>query len=305
MNELPGLATFVHLARSGSISATARSLDIPRSTVTRRLARLEESIGEALIERTTRSLRLTEAGQMLARRGASLVRELRTLHEEVANVGGSARGTLRVSLPPGLGGPFMSQFLVEFRKRFPDIRFEQDVREHPPHLLDDEFDIVITPGPLADSPWRRHKVSALQHIAVASPAYIQERGSPTTPAELLDHDCVAVRSHQHGPGSWPLRQGGQQDIRPILISNDLSTIREAALAGLGIALLPFHLCFENLAEGTLVRVLSGQVGRMETLYALVTPERRRSPLIRALLDSIDSFSDALPESARTDGQISA
>ncbi|MEO1961180.1 MAG: LysR substrate-binding domain-containing protein [Paracoccus sp. (in: a-proteobacteria)] len=81
--------------------------------------------------------------------------------------------------------------------------------------------------------------------------------------------------------------------------------REAALAGLGIALLPFHLCFENLAEGTLVRVLSGQVGRMETLYALVTPERRRSPLIRALLDSIDSFSDALPESARTDGQISA
>ena len=304
MNELPGLETFVHLARSGSISATARGMEVPRSTVTRRLARLEESIGEPLIERTTRSLRLTEAGGLLARRGACLVRELRTLHEEVASIGGSARGLLRVSLPPGLGGPFMPQFLLEFRRRFPEIRFEQDVREHPPHLLDDQFDIVITPGPLADSPWRRHKVSPLHHIAVASPAYIEAHGCPDTPTQLIDHDCLAVRSHQHGSGSWPLRKGGQQEIRPILISNDLNTIREAALAGLGIALLPFHLCFENLAAGSLVTILPEQVGRTETLYALVTPERRRSPLIRAILDSIDSFSDGLPEAEKNHGQDS-
>jgi len=298
MSELPGLETFVHLARSGSISATARALGVPRSTVTRRLARLEESVGEPLLERTTRSLRLTEAGSVLARRGGALVRELRTLHEEVASIGGSARGLLRVSLPPGLGGPFMPLFLKEFRQRFPDIRFEQDVREHPPHLLDDQFDIVLTPGPLADSPWRRHKVSELHHLAVASPAYLQERGVPEKPSDLQGHDCLAVRSHHHGTDSWPLRGGGDQSIRPLLVSNDLNTIREAALAGLGIALVPFHVCFEDLQSGILVAVLPEQVGRSETLYALVTPERRRSPLIRAMLDSMDAFSEALPESVK-------
>jgi DNA-binding transcriptional LysR family regulator len=294
MTDLPGLDTFVHLARSGSISATARTLGVPRSTVTRRLARLEESVGEPLLERTTRSLRLTEAGQLLAKRGGALVRELRTLHEEVASIGGSPRGLLRVSLPPGLGGPFMPLFLREFRSRFPDIRFEQDVREHPPHLLDDHFDIVLTPGPLADSPWRQHKVSRLQHIAVASPDYLEQRGTPAQPDELPEHDCLAVRSHQHGTDSWPLRGGGQQTIRPLLISNDLNTIRQAALAGLGIALLPFHLCFEDFQNGSLVVVLPERVGRTETLYALVTPERRRSPLIRAVLDSMDAFSQAVP-----------
>ncbi len=298
MTELPGLETFVHLSGSGSISATARALGVPRSTVTRRLSRLEESVGEPLLERTTRSLRLTEAGQVLAKRGGALVRELRTLHEEVANIGGSARGLLRVSLPPGLGGPFMPLFLKEFRTRFPEIRFEQDVRERPPHLLDEQYDIVLASGPLADSPWRRHKVSLLHHLAVASPDYLERRGTPKQPSELLDHDCLSARSHQHSADSWPLRGGSEQAIRPMLISNDLGTVREAALAGLGIALLPFHLCFEDFQRGTLVTLLPEQIGRTETLYALVTPERRRSPLIRAVLDSMDAFSDALPDAVK-------
>ncbi len=298
MAWLPGLETFVQLAQTGSISATARALGVPRSTVTRRLTRLEESVGEPLMERTTRSLRLTQAGRLLASRGGVLVRELRTLHEEVAVVGGATRGLLRVSLPPGLGGPFMPLFLKEFFVRFPEIRFEQTVHEHPPHLLDDEFDVVLTPGPLPDSPWRRHKLGVLEYFVVASPSYLERRGTPDAPEQVLEHDCLAVRTHHHAAESWPLRAGGSQLVRPLLISNDLGTVREATVAGLGLALLPFHLCVEDLQAGTLVAVLPSQIGRTERLYALVTPERLRSPLIRAMLDSMDAFYQLLPDAAK-------
>ncbi len=292
---LAELPTLVRLARTGSVTRTARELGVPRSTISRRLARLEAAMGVTLAERTTRSFRLTEEGQQLAAGATKVLAELTTLRERVEQAAGSVRGWLRVCTPPGLGGPLLGRFLAVLYERHPDLRVELTVREHLPHLLDEPFDVVFALGALDDAPWVRHRVGQIWYLLVAHPDYLAARGRPSRVEDLAEHTLLAVRSGGMSGDRWPTLAGGELDLRPHLVSSDLGAVASAASAGIGIALLPVHLAAEGLASGRLEAVLAGDVGLMLDIVLLYPAERRDSPLIRALLESVDAFGELLAD----------
>lgn len=286
---LPELPTLVSLSQTLSVSRTARDLGVPRSTISRRLARLERALGVALAERTTRSFRLTDEGRMLASAAAKSIAELRTAREQVQEQAGPVRGWLRVCTPPGLAGPMLGRFLMAFHDRCPEVRLQLTVREHVPHLLDEPFDVVLALGPLRDAPWVRHRLGELWYLPVANPEYLAARGTPTSLDDLPQHDLCAARSGDLSTEAWPTHAGPAIRIDPHFVTGDLGAVVDAARAGMGIALVPIHHVVADLLSGNLVPVLADEIGRHIEVYMLYLPERRDSPLIRALLESVDDF----------------
>lgn len=296
---LAELPTLVHLSHTLSVSRSARDLGVPRSTVSRRLARLEAALGVALAERTTRSFRLTEEGRILAEAASKSLAELRTAREIVEHRGGAVRGWLRVATPPGLAGPLLGRFMVRFRSRFPEVRIELTLREHVPHLLDESFDIVFGLGPMEDAPWVRHLIGLAWYVPVAQPAYLAARGTPSSIQDLRHHDVLAIRSGDLATDAWPTLDGQAIRIDPHFVTSDLESVAHATRAGMGIALLPIHLVAADLAQERLVTVLADQIGRQLDVYLLYPPERRDSPLIKALLEVVDNFGELMAEEMPT------
>ncbi|MEQ1570721.1 MAG: LysR family transcriptional regulator [Myxococcota bacterium] len=286
---LAELPTLVHVARTGSISRTARELGVPRSTVGRRIARIEAALGFPVAERTTRHLRLTPAGRMLVEGAGRLLGELRSLREQVAAQAGEVRGTVRVATPPGFAGPFLVPFLREFQAAFPGVEVDLVVTERHPHLLDEGFDVALATGALPDAPWIRHPLGESATLAVAAPGWLAAHGTPTSADDLVRHVLLSPRIEGLPTSTWPRRSGPPVVVAPRLVSNDLGTLRGAALAGMGVGLFPVHVVMEDLAAGTLTPVLADEIGGRLPIWALFTPERRGSPVIRALLDRASAF----------------
>ena len=290
---LAELPTLVRLAQTGSVSRTARDLGVPRSTISRRLARLEAALNVTLAERTTRSFRLTEEGRLLAEGATKALAQLRTVRESVEHTSGTVRGWLRACTPPGIGGPFLGRFLVAFRARFPEVRLELTVREHVPHLLDEPFDVVFAMGQLQDAPWLRHRIGDIWYVPVADPAYLAARGTPTSVDDLAHHVLLGLRSSDFSADAWPTRDGQEISVNPHFVTTDLNAVVSAARSGMGIALVPIHLIAEDLAAGRLSTVLADSIGRALEVSVLYSPERRDSPVIKALLGSVDAFGASL------------
>ena len=294
-----GLPTLLVLARTGSVTSAVSQLGVPRSTVSRRLSRLETHLGVALAERNTRSFRLTPAAQTLVREAGTLLVQLQTVAETIRADAGEVRGKLRVASPPGLGGHFVGTFLAHFQRQHPGVTVELVVTERRPHLIEEQFDLVLATDLLTGLPWKRQRLGRTWSIAVASPAYLRAHPAPRDPEALEGH--VVLASHQRGEAvaSWPRLKGPPLLVRPALLTNDLPTLRVAALEGLGIALLPAHLVLEDLATNALVQVLADHLGAPLDIYALYVRERRSSPVLRAFFASIEQFTAALvPEAGR-------
>jgi DNA-binding transcriptional LysR family regulator len=285
---LPLLPTLVTLARTGSVSQSARVLGVPRSTISRRLGRIEQLMGVKVAERSQRRVLLTGAGRRLVDGATEALARLETVHEQARAIGGEVRGVLRVAMPAGASGAFIGWFFAFLHAQHPLIDIELTVTDRPALRLEEGFDLVLVMGTPEPSGWLRRKLTDTELLAVASPSYLKERGAPSTIAMLRDHRLLTFAD----PGAatrWPRLRGGDFPVRPCLVTNDLSVLREAAVAGMGIALLPYHVALSELGSGSLVRVLPTLVGEASHLVALYLPERRASPVLKAVLTAIATF----------------
>lgn len=291
MDELlPLLPTLVNLAKTNSVSQTARELGVPRSTVSRRLARIEEVLGLKVAERTTHRFVLTTAGKRLVEGAIAALAQLETVREEVLATGSVVRGVLRVAMPAGVSGAFIGWFFAFLHARHPAIDLELTVTDRRSLRLEDGFDIVLVMGTPEPSGWLRRRLTEAELIAVASPYYLKSRGTPSTIDELEGHALLTTSAPGTDP-TWPRLKGGSFPISARLVTNDLSALREAALAGVGIALLPFHVVFAEVADEKLVRVLPNHVGQPIDIFVLYLPERRASPVLKAVLSAVSEFAD--------------
>lgn len=298
MDELlPLLPTLVQLGRTASVSQTARVLGVPRSTVSRRLSRMEALLSVKLVERTTHRLRLTAAGRKLIEGAASALARLETVREQMMADAHEVRGVLRVALPPGVAGAFIGWFLAYLHAEHPGIDIELVVTEKPPRGLDEGFDIVLVMGTPEPSAWLRRKVTAVDNVAVASPGYLGEHGLPTRVEELSRHVLLTAQTPGLAP-AWPRWKGAPVPIVPKLVTNDLSMLRETALAGIGIAMLPRHVVLNELATSRLTEVLPNVLGQSVDVFALYLPERRASPVLRAVLDAVRMFAEVQSEAMK-------
>lgn len=293
--ETAELLAFTRCVDARSLSRAAAQLGVPRATVGRRLARLEQRLGTRLLRRTTRSLSLTESGETFYRQATIALEAVGQAQASVREVDKVMRGTVRVSVPPGMDESF-HDLLTSFCAAHPEVRLQIDSSSRIVDLRRDGFDVAlratsaIEPGLVARTV-TRHKV-----IAVASPAYLAAHGIPTSARDLKKHRCLTNLGKGELPQTtWPSGRGSVH-VESAFAANDLGALRAAALRGQGIALLPMLLLGDALRTGALVQVLAGVVER-ENRIAVVYVEREfLAPPVRAFVDALVAWAPSLSRS---------
>jgi len=284
--ETAELLAFVSTVDAKSLSAAAQKLRVPRVTISRRLSRLEERLGTRLLRRTTRSLALTEAGTALYRHARIVLDALGHAEESVRNTDHAIRGDLRVSVPP-LSSSSFYRLVLRFAAKYPAVRLQLHFSSRIVDLARGEYDVALRasssfqPG-LVARPVARDRV-----IAVASPRYLGEHGTPKSARDLREHRCIMGFARGEVPESqWPLADGGSISLSGVLFSNEPMMLLGAAVQHQGIALLPGILVRGFLANGRLVHLLPGVV-EARSMVAVVYAEREFvPPQVRAFADAL-------------------
>ncbi len=294
MLDLNDVAVFVQVVRCGSFAEAARRLGVPPNTLSRRMAQLEAQLGARLMQRSTRKLSLSSAGQDFHDRCASAVDGLIDAGQALMTSQQAPSGLVRVAAPADFFDFFLMDWLAEFLDDHPLVRVEFVLSDSRSDLIAERIDVAIRGGILEDSSLLARKVlDAGKDVLVASPGYIAARGAPQTLQDLLAHDCLAF-AHPSGRVTWRLTgpQGEDAEVQVAgrLTGNTAQVLRKAALAGLGIALLPAAMTSRELRAGWLVPVL-GQFHRQGHGVHLVYASRRHlPPAVSAFIDMvIDKF----------------
>ena len=280
MLDLNDVAVFVQVVRCGSFAEAARRLGIPPNTLSRRVQQLEAHLGTRLMQRSTRKLSLTTAGQDFHDRCAEAVEGLVDAGQSLLSRNDAPSGLVRVAAPADFFDFFPMEWLAEFLAQHPQVRVDFVLSDASADLIADRIDVAIRGGVLEDSSLiaRPVLVAGLDGL-VASPAYIAARGSPASLQDLADHDCL-VFAHPSGRATWRLvaRDGTAAEVQVAgrLSGNTVQVLRKAALAGLGIALLPSTMTRRELRAGLLVPVLP-QFRREGHGVHLVYASRRHLP----------------------------
>ncbi|WFP63582.1 LysR family transcriptional regulator [Mesorhizobium sp. WSM4904] len=287
--ETAELVAFTKTVDAKSLSRAAAELRVPRATVSRRLARLEERLGARLLRRTTRSLVLTDIGEVFYRQACIALEAVRLAEQSVRMTDDVVRGDLRVSVPPVMSVSFHAM-LCEFATRYPELRVHVHTSNQLVDILRDGYDVAlrassqIQPGLIARTLFRDPM------IAVASPAYLADRGEPQTHRDLRNHRCLLGFARGELPEThWPMVSGSKLHVDGAFFANDIALLCDAVLQGLGIALLPRGLVSSHLESGALVQVLADIIGA-EMQIALVYPERTfLPPQVRAFIDAVAAW----------------
>lgn len=281
------------LGTLGSFTAAAQRLGVSKAAMSQRIAELERAAGVPLVLRTTRSVRLTEAGQQLADATGSAFSQISTAFAGIKDLAATPRGRLRVTAPVALARQQIVPRLPAFLRAHPEVRIELDLSDRLVPLAQEGFDLAIRHSPAPPETHVAWTLCATRSLLVASRAYLRRRGTPAEPADLAQHDCL----HYLRPGetpAWQLAQidgAGQKITVPVsgcFAANNSEALREAALAGLGIALLPDFSAQTALRAGKLVSVLPrwqpvGSFG--EQLYAI----RPYSPYVPRAVQALVGF----------------
>lgn len=278
------LVVFARVVQGGSFTAAARALGIPKSTVSRKVAALEERLGARLLQRTTRKLSLTDVGRLYHQHGERAVAEMEAAELAVSEQQDRPRGLLRISAPLGLA--WLGSLVASFLRRYPEVRVEMSCTDRVVDLVEEGFDVAIRAGRLADSSLIARPLATLRRLAVASPAYLDARGTPREPDDLRRHDCIVFGSGRER-NRWRLEgRGGSVEVEvpARCTTNDLDLVGEAASAGLGIALLQDDRCMADLRARRLRRVLPGWSSPGVPLQAVYPSSRHVSPKLEAFVE---------------------
>lgn len=299
MLDLNDVAIFVQVVRCGSFAEAARRLGVPPNTLSRRVQQLEAQLGTRLMQRSTRHLTLTNAGQVFLERCSGAVEGLMDAGEELLAVNQEPSGLVRVAAPADFFDFFAMEWLTEFLTAHPKVRVDFVLSDGRADLIADRIDVALRGGILEDSSLFARKVlDAGNDGLVASPAYVARQGVPDTLQDLADHDCL-VFSHPSGKATWRVTgpDGAQAEVQVAgrFSGNTAQALRKAALAGLGIALLPSTLTRRDLRAGLLVPVLP-QYHRQGHGVHMVYPSRRYLPLaVSAFMELVISKMGAMQE----------
>ncbi|KVK88939.1 LysR family transcriptional regulator [Burkholderia cepacia] len=289
--DLNDTLVFVRVVQSGSFTAAAIALQIPKTTVSRRVRELEAHLGSRLLHRTTRKLRLTEAGRAYFEHCRTICKQLDEAENAVQRVRGTPAGWLRVTLPYSFGVTWIAPLIAGFCSRFPDVRLDILATHVPLDLFDDEVDVALRLGVLPDSSLVARRLGTFSTSVYASPAYIERHGSPSVPEELRLHPSLALHQALTDSGyTWPLRKPGRKSthysLEPVIVASDPALVLDAARAGKGLLLAMDASMAAEVEAGRLLRVLPEWIGPPQDLNALFPRERVPSPKLQAFLNHL-------------------
>jgi DNA-binding transcriptional LysR family regulator len=281
------MEVFVRVVREGGFSAAARTLDLTPSAVSKLIARLEERLGTRLLARTTRALRLTEEGEAYHRAALRVLQDLNDA--ELAVTSGEVRGRVRVNASLPFGTMFVAPLVSAFLARHPDLVVDLSFTDDVVNLLEQKADIAIRMGNLPDSAMIARKLGQSRRVVCAAPGYLKRYGIPATPSDLQHHNCLTFNFRRSRIG-WPFRQKGRDLEQPVagnLQVNNGETMRQAALAGVGVARLGLFHVADAIKAGQLVLLLERyNPGDLEMIHAIYLGGGHVPGRVRAFIDHI-------------------
>ncbi|WP_438028268.1 LysR family transcriptional regulator [Sorangium sp. So ce233] len=276
--DLNRIAVFVRVVDEQGFTAAARVLGLPKSSVSRSVALLEEALGARLLHRSTRSVRLTEAGAAFYERASRGVASLEEAAAMVADLEAVVRGTVRVTAPVDVGIAMLEPAVARFVRRHPAVRVDVALTGRVVDLVEEGFDLALRAGPIRDGSLIARRIGQVEDALYASPRYLERAGVPARLGDLAAHRCVLFRERPDR-AAWTL-QGPAGDetveVQGPLAVDELSFARRAVLSGVGVGLLPSFMCAREVARGRLVRVLPSHVASGAPLH-LVYPSARYLP----------------------------
>src|SRR5579859_44110 len=294
------ILSFVAVVDAGGFSQAGRRLSLPKSTVSHRVQQLEERLGVRLLHRTPRVVRLTEEGAVYYQRCVRILAELEDAESEVRQETKEPTGTLRLSAPIEFGMQILGGVLAGFLKAHPRVRLKLELTSRNVDIVEEGYDAVLRIGTLEDSALISRRILSITRGLYASPDYISARGRPTSPADLADHDCLRFETAFYH-GAWVFTgPGGQASFQPTgtVEANNLTVLRDAAIAGLGVALLPCYQCREAERGGRLERLMVDWQPESADVYVLYPSKRHLASRIRAFLTYLDQNLERLTHDIR-------
>lgn len=286
MDSFLNMKTFVLVARYQGFTHAARQMDVVPSVVAKRIAQLEKSLGARLFERTTRSVKLTEAGEKLYARAGELVSSFDDLMDSVDRDESKLVGHLRIAAPTTLTVAYLGQVFVDFLTRQDRITMDIVLQDDSVNPAERGFDLAISGRSASYEGVIDIPVCPTNAVLCAAPAYLERRGVPTHPTELGGHECLAFRPSGLNWEFSSARGVIHVDITPRLVADDNKTLLHAASAGMGIVLLPMYMARDALEQGVLVRILDGFTPAA-TWFKMYVPRRKRHVArVAALVDFV-------------------
>ncbi len=294
--DLNDIVVFTKVVETKSFTGAAEQLGLPKSTVSRKLAQLEERLGVRLVQRTTRKLALTEIGEAYYTRCARIVADVNAAEQLVTDMQSTPRGRLRVTAPIDLSTKYLGAIISAFGALHPDVTVELDASDRITDLIEEGFDVAVRIGPLAESTLIARRLCSTAMVLVAAPSYLARRPTPATIEELDDHDRLLFTPTPRVQ-TWTLVSGDAtaEYGRPAKFSsNNVGAVRDVAVAGGGIALLAEFMAASDVGSGALVRVLPAWSTHSIDVHAVYIARANLPPRLSRFLDHLVRSLDPPP-----------
>ena len=287
MDRLSDIAVFVQVVAKGSFTAAAEQLGLSKSVVSKYVTRLEEGLDVRLLNRTTRRLSLTEAGQILYSRSVRGLEEIEAAEAEVSKLHDTPSGKLRINTPMSFGIRHIAPAMATFAQRYPQLTVDMRLDDRQVDLIEEGVDLAIRIAELPDSSLVARRLSTCRHVVCASPAYLERHGTPKAPEDLSQHKVLTYQ-YQDSPNQWHMIA---PDGRPVSVTlhgsiamNNSLALLEAAKHGAGIMLTPSFVAGEAIKHGELVELLPGYRAQELSIYAIYPERRHLLPKVKVFID---------------------
>jgi DNA-binding transcriptional LysR family regulator len=284
--EIEDLRLFAAIAQRANLTEAARQLQLPKSSASRSIARLEQALGISLLYRSNRKILLTEAGTLFLEHASAILERLDEANSVLDDLRNTPRGSLKVSAPVNPGQFMIAPLVGRFLDQYPDIDLSLTLTGEAVEPLTGDVDVAIRTGELRDSSLMARRLGVAHLGLYASPAYLAARGVPNDPEELGGHDLMDIAARGD---FWKLSSAArttQIRVAPRLLVNDTTVVKTILLSGFGLGWLPTYMCQEEIKDGRLQRVLTDWSRGQREIHALFACHRLISPKVRVFIDFI-------------------
>jgi DNA-binding transcriptional LysR family regulator len=282
---------FVKVVRCKSFTRAAEELDITRPLVSRRIKELEDSLGVHLLNRTTRTFSLTEAGEIFYERCVEILGNLDETEQTLHNLSGEPRGEVKISAPINWGQKVLSGVLGQVAAQNPALRFTIELTDQRINLVERGFDLAIRMGWLADSTLVARRLTTIRAVYAVSPDYLAKNGAPADPEELKSHNCLISSFFKRGGPLWPFNINGEEmqvRVHGTMEANNTAAMIGLAVAGQGVLFAPYFMIEDRLESGELVTILEEFESRDIGLYAVYT-HKKPPAKIQVIVDALLAY----------------